>query len=187
MRPSTLVVFDGQSLNNIPSGGDMPAAVMNGRGVAWANVSISGQAWSTLAGSASKRCHPLATSHGTSVLILNGGQSDILNTGDDDTAATALADMESYADNARTAGFDTIIACTLPPSTSFDADDETQRLALNAAIRTSDSWDEVVDLAANEDLDDASDLTYYSDGLHWTAVAAAAAASSVGAVLDTVL
>lgn len=182
-------MFDGQSLNNYPLTGNSTwmAQVMAGRGVAWSNVSVSGFSWSALVPSASARRDPVLGHTSRCVLVLNGGTSDLLV--DHDTAAVALADMEAYADAARAAapGSLRVVACTIPPSTALSAPDEAQRLVLNPLILASDHWDAVVDLAAVPELADPADTDFYSDGTHWTAAGAAAAAGALDPVLTSQL
>lgn len=184
MRPGTQVVFDGQSLNNSPSSASYPAQLMSGRSVPWSNVAINGTAVDALAVTAPTRRDPVLAHSASSALVFVGGQSDLVL---DDSAATLLSDLESYAAAARAAGAGRIIMATIPPSTAYSGPQETERVAVNALIRASSAWDAVVDLASVAELSNPGDATYYADGLHWTAAGAAAAASSVGSTLDTVL
>lgn len=127
----------------------------------------------------------MAESSDRTVVLLNGGQQDIGS--ENDSAATVLADMESYADTRRAAGWDYVVAYTVPHSTGYTGPQETVRAALNAAILTSTHWDAVVDLAAIPSMQDASNLTYFSDGTHPTAAGALVMANATIPVLETLL
>lgn len=165
----TNVVFDGQSMNHIPQSGPYPAAVMDGLGVPWTISGVSGASWTTLASTVELRTHQYFKPYRNSILVLAGGSSDVSDSGDNDTGAQALADMEAYADAARAAGANYIIACTVTPANIMTGDGEAQRLILNTGILASNHWEAVVDVAAHPDLDNYSDTTYYSDGAHLTA------------------
>jgi hypothetical protein len=184
VRPGTHVVFDGQSLNNSPSATSFPAQLMSGRTVPWSNVAINGTAVDALATTAPARRDPVLQHTATSVLVFVGGQSDlVLN----DSAATLLADLESYATASRAAGADKIIMSTIPPSTGYTAPQEAVRVAVNPLILASSAFDAVIDLATATNLTDASNITYYADGLHWTTAGALAAATAAAPVLTSVL
>lgn len=145
----------------------------------WVTIAISGTAWSTLDNTLTARAAPLA-SYEQTVVVLVGGTSDLI---EGDTAATALADLESYVATYRTLGADRIIGTTVTPSSLFNAGMETQRVALNTATLASDVFDDVVDLAAIPELADNLDTDYYYDGTHWTAAGAQFAADAVAAAL----
>ena len=197
MRLDTLVVFDGQSLNNQPSAGaaSMPAKVMAGRGLPWCNVALGNRSWTVLASGgtgtspATVRLHPLARSYVRSILVMNGGATDIAGGAENDSGAQALADFEAYATAARTAGFDSIIGVTMTTAVVFaTGDDDEQRLIYNDGIRASATVDAVADVAAAPELADYTDTTYFDvDQTHWSAAGATVAAAIVGAALDVVL
>lgn len=112
------------------------------------------------------------------VLMIDcGGQTDISSViGLNLTAAAALTAMETYWDTAKAAGVDKIIACTLPKATAaaaYAGDDDTVRQTLNASIAASAHIDGVADIAALAHAGDPTNATYFSDGLHPTAVLAA--------------
>lgn len=185
MSPSPLVVVDGQSLNNIPdSASSYPSQMMVGRGIPWANVAINGAAFAALTTTATTRRDPVLASSRRSVIVLLGGEGDLVV---GISGATLYATMQAYAASARTAGARKVIACTIPPSTAFTGPQEAQRVIANNLILPSSSWDASVDLAANPQLSNAADATYYVDGTHWTAAGATVATGLVGPVLTTVL
>lgn len=189
-RPAHRVVFDGQSLNIVPSspaGVNYPARAMEGRPYPGNNVAISGTSWTVLATTVTTRRDVYATAADNTTLVLQGGQADVLA---DDTGATVMADIVSYAQSARTAGFDTVIATTMPPMTPWLSEDQETALAAFNTLLLADAggdFDYVVDLNATA-LGDNSDLTYYqADLIHWTAAGAQLAADTISSTLDTVL
>lgn len=171
-RADTVVVFDGQSLNNYPlTGLTFPYLIMNGRGLPWENVSFSGESWTALTGiDAGLRCDLIAKQYDHAVLVMTGGSSDLLL--ESDTPAQALADMAAYANARRAGGFDKIIGTTIPPgSLLFNSGNEADRLATNALIVANglDFLDYIVDICV-EPLLDYNDTDYWeADKNHWNA------------------
>lgn len=181
------MIFDGQSLNVTPLPPDLPfpnRVMESHEGMPWWNVAISGTSWTVLSTTAATRLHPKFVGSTPNVLVLLGGQSDIM---DGDSAATVLADMVAYADAARTAGADHIVACTLPPAALLTAPQDVVRLAVNDLILESEDFDSVADVAVIPELQDTGDLTYFYDGSHWTAVGADLAAAVVAPVVDAAI
>jgi lysophospholipase L1-like esterase len=80
------------------------------------------------------------------------------------SAATAYANIVSYCAALKSAGAEKVLLATVIPNGS----NESIRNALNASILAGDdSYDLVVELAADDRLNDHTDLTYYqSDGIH---------------------
>lgn len=183
MRPVEHVVFDGQSLIFAPAAGRGLAALVMDQlpPTSWSIVGLSGTTYATRATTVTARTDQHVVNAETPVLVDVGGQSDLLA---DLTAAQLLTAAESYANGRRTAGFDRIIGCTVPHSTQFSAGQNTQRLAYNPLLLASSAFDTVADLAAVPALQDASNTTYYSDGLHFTAAGAALAAAVIVAALE---
>ena len=187
-----IVVFDGQSLNLVPGALTTYCyKVMSGRGVPWRITAKSGipwignpTPWSDLSDDAATRTHPLAKAATQSVLVMCGGQSDLWA---DDTAATLYADGVTYANAARAAGFDWIIGTTITANSVNTAGQNTERQAHNVLLLAdaSNAFDDVVDLAANANLEDYN--TYTSDGVHWTGAATTIVASLLDPYLDAVL
>lgn len=165
---------------------------MAGRELPCEVPAISGKSWTVLSTTAAQRCHLIARQYEKSVLVLTGGTSDLMPVeanppGENDTGEQALADMEAYANAARAAGFDKIVALTVTPANWWDADWDVQRLVMNEGIRQSDAWEVVADVAADPRLQDPMDTDYYYDQLHWTAAGNAVAAEVVAPALDSVL
>lgn len=166
----------------------MPRKVMDGLGLAWQNVALNGKSWTVLATDAATRLNPTPKPYSKSVLVLLGGQSDLAETSENNSGAIALADMEAYADAARAAGFDTIVACTIPPAAMISSvDDEAQRVIFNQGIRDSTHWEAVADVGVHPLLQNFNDATYYVDTIHWTAAGATVAAGVIKPVLESVL
>lgn len=186
----TRVLFDGQSLNYSPpqvnGENTYPKQAMAGLDVSWETVAVSGISWTGLLTTDQTRLHPRMQVPKT-ILVLNGGQTDLGTDGD--SGATALADLESYVAAARAAALGEVhvIACTIPPGNMMTAGEETQRQAYNAGILTSDAFDAVADVGAIAQLQDYSNLTYFYDGLHWTAAGAALAAAVVKPLIEAAL
>jgi hypothetical protein len=156
-----VVVFDGQSLNRIPVP-DYPALAMAGiRGARAENIAVNGESWTVLAKDVQTRRDPLAD--GYAVLVMVGGTSDVTS-GDD--GPTMYGDMASYAESARDAGFDYIIAATIQPSTGATPAEDAARAEANRLLLADaeDAFDEVVDLAGTPGLDDPRGPAYY-DGI----------------------
>lgn len=186
---SGAVVFDGQSLNNYPAVPDnMPTLVLADLpGVPGLNISRDTTSWTDLVGSVAWRRNPKAHIGLTTILLMNGGTSDILG---GDTGATLYADEVSYANSARTAGYDLIVAVTLCPNVNNTGGMETARVDHNTLLLAdaSNAFDAVVDIANLPELDDPADLTYYlPSNPHWTAAGAAAAAGAIVPVVAGLL
>lgn len=170
-------VFDGQSLIYAPpTDRTWPDRYMADK-LYYAEsfrVGIQGTTFATRATTATTRVDPLlAPTDRRVVLISDGGTSDLLA---DLTSSQIITAMDSYHDARRTAGADYIAIPTVAPASTLTAGQETQRQALNAALIANPSAagaDEVVDLTGIAALQNPADTTYYYDGLHYTAVAAA--------------
>lgn len=102
------------------------------------------------------------------VLVSDGGTSDLLA---GLTSAQVLSAMDSYHDARRAAGADYIAIPTVVPNITMTAGQNTQRLALNAALLADPSAagaDLVVDVAALPSLQNAADTAAFYDGQHYT-------------------
>lgn len=198
------VVFDGQSHNNVPAPPvNMPTVVMKGLDIPWVNVAISGYGWGSgpsnnggLAGSASVRLWPQVRNRAgcTDILVMCGGQGDILNGSSDSggqTGAVVYQRAIDYADNARAAGFDLILITTSPPigpdvlGTGRPTPEEQQAIDdYNTLIlANSGDFDAVANISVPP-LNDATNLTYFQiDYTHFTAAGAQAAANIIKPVL----
>lgn len=169
----------------VPPGLNIPLQVVSGIDpINWSVPAVTATGYTARASTAASRTDWIARNGVPAVLIDCGGQTDLWQSGDNLTAAQTLTLMEAYHDARRAAGFDKTIMCTVPHSTIYDADGQTQRAALNAAIRTSSHWDAVADLAADARLSDATNLTYFeADQLHLKTAGAAVGAEHVRAAL----
>jgi hypothetical protein len=199
MRPTTLVCFDGQSRNNTPLTNPElapPSIAMAGRGLPWANVSINAWGWVLLTSNGlppTTRVDPLVKGYARTVLVMYGGEGDMgAFTGH--TAAQAVVDAETYADARRAAGWDIIIGCTWAPAPGLVAtvSDADRTGVVNPGLLASDSFDYVVDLAADPRLAVTEDIFFDADTdpedyLHYTVAGAAIAGEIIGTTLDTAL
>lgn len=182
-------VFDGQSLNFAPLATNYPRTTMaNFPAVPWNNIGVAGTSWTVLGNTALQRTDRWAAKSNFSVLIMCGGTSDILAPESND-GPTVYSDMVGYGNARRAAGFDYVIATTITPDTAMTGTENTNRVNANALILgdASAAFDVKVDFAGNASLSDASNATYYTDGLHWTTAGAAVAASMMTPVLTTLL
>lgn len=185
--PRNRVVFDGQSLNLLPIGSRWPSLAMARRGEHWNNQSNGSTSWTSLHKRAPQIVYPLAALASNAVLVLGiGGETDLMD--ESDSGATVYADLVAYSAAAKTAGFDKVLGLTIPPSTAFTSPQNTARLNANTLILAdaSGAFDAKVDVSVAP-LDDASNTTYYSDGLHLTAAGALAVADLVLPVLLALL
>lgn len=172
------VVWDGQSVLLTPDDQQrfmVPWRTMLGVGVPHQVVAVPGKGWEApdggLTADAPERLWRQARNRaGTiDVLVINGGQSDILNGA---SGATTHARAVTYCDAARAAGFAAVLATTMPPLApsivggAWIAPFE----AHNALMLADGSWDAVVDLW--QDPAWGGDPANLPDGLHPSATAA---------------
>lgn len=181
------LVFDGQSFCHVPLPTLPQIVTALLKPHSWAVVGISSTTYATRTATAASRTDRHVVNGSRQVLVDIGGQSDLLG---GLTAAQILSAAESYADGRRTAGFDLIVGCTVPPIQqttgvwgTYTAAMETQRVAYNPLLKASSHFDAVADIAAIVQLADPSDTTYFSDGLHPTL----AGANPIGAVIVAAL
>lgn len=102
------------------------------------------------------------------------------------SAASILADLQTYASDRQTTGWQ-ILVCTITPQSGITGAEETERTTLNSDIITNTgSWhDGSIDLAGNANLDDETDTTYYNgDQVHMTAAGYGVVASLVNAAIN---
>lgn len=183
-RSEVAVIFDGQSLNLYPDVG-YPERLMQGRGISYSVVAVDGRSWRALALDADDRVLSHADDANTTILVMNGGTSNI-DSGQ--SAVDYYSDEVAYASAARAAGFDLVIVTTLPTSSTFEPAEERARQDANR-LKLEDpeeAFDAVADLAAHPLLAKEQDGGYI-DGIHWTDAGAQAAAEVVAPVLDRLL
>lgn len=186
------ILFDGQSLNFAPFPGPVegtyPGLTMTSLPYMWWNVGWSGRSWTVLLNGdpsvgllpAVDRYHEHGVSGQPVIAVLNGGQSDILAP-ESQTAAAAYADLITYCNAIRPA-CDQIIVTTMGPMTAgFAGFDPTTAInAYNTLVRAGNpAYDAYVDLAVVPGLMNASDLSAYTDGAHYTSASATLAAGAV--------
>lgn len=189
VRPAEYLVFDGQSLNIQPAAGITYPVALTQRLTPgpFTVVGLGGTTYAQRATTAATRVDPLHQMAARSVWIDQGGQSDILA---DMTAAQVVAGMESYANARRAAGFSVLVGSTLPDmvtgSVTVTPAQHAVLQQVNALVRISSVFDAIADLAADPRLADASNTTFFSDGLHPTTAGAAAMADVFEAAFATV-
>jgi hypothetical protein len=187
------VIFDGQSLNLLPGGyrgaTSYPGQTMasfSSSVAAWDVTAVGSASWTALGQepiAASHRLFPYADMAPFTVLVMCGGTRDIL---EHDSGATVYADMESYADAARAAGFDYVIGTTITDSAIFGAAMDAARADANTAILADagDAFDAVVDFGGNASLN-ANILA--NDGTHPDEAGAGIMAGLMATALDAVI
>lgn len=194
------IVFDGQSLCNVPvAPHNMPTYLMNNRFIPWVNVAISGNGWLDLAATAESRLFPYARNRSgcTDILIMCGGQGDILNGPPDgqQTGAVAYARAIDYSNAARAAGFNYVFITTMSAigpdvlGTGRPSPTEAQGMQdyNTLVLANSGGFDAVADISLPP-LDDATDMEYFAlDRTHYVAAGAKAAADLMAPALDDLL
>ena len=190
-RPARRVIFDGQSLPLVPATATLafPARVMSGRGVPWTVTAVGASSWTAFSCSAAAtRTHIYGPMADRSILVMAGGTTDLT---DGDTGAQAFADAISYADAARTAGFDRVIALTIPPSTALLNTEplETARTDHNTLMvaDAGSDFDAIVDLSDDPDFEDATSTYFSVDETHFSIKGARAAARLLAPHIETAL
>ena len=198
------IVFDGQSHNRwppaeLPPGtpwadgiGPYPNRLMRlvhatGAVIPWHNAAEGGHGWGDLALDAATRLHPQARNlvDCLDILIMSGGQGDIYN--DFCTGAQVYDRAVAYAEAARAAGFDLVLATTMPafgPGGSIDpTPDMLQARIDHNTLLMADAegaFDVVIDWHTHPVLADATDLTWWeADRVHMKPATADLAASLV--------
>lgn len=155
---------------------------MTGRSEPWSLVLVGGTTYPDRLATAPHKIDGQLRAHTDATIIDNGGYSDI----EDDavSAATLLTRHQTYVAARKAAGCSRYVASTLPDNTTLSAPEKVVMEDFNDLLRAADHYDDLVDLAAVPELSDASNTTYFSDGLHFTAAGAAIAADAITAVLD---
>lgn len=119
------------------------------------------------------------------VLFLFAGTNDIAS---GTTAATCETNLQTYANDAKPAGFKVVLFCILP-RTTLTGPQETERQTFNTWLRA--NWatygDALVDYATDGSgrLNDASNTTYFADGIHPNDAGAAVLAAIVQTAVNT--
>lgn len=173
-HPDQMIVFTGQSLLNVYNQALVTEIMAGISDVPYKNRGIAGGSWTALLNGgggiifpADEYTWPYFIGE-SNLLVLLGGTSDILFEGN--TGAQTYADLVTFAEAARAAGADKVIAGTIPPTTQFNPTMEGYRVAHNALLMGAEGaadFDGVFDVSVAP-LNDATNATYYPDGLHWS-------------------
>ena len=102
-------------------------------------------------------------------------------------AQDILAEMETYWSARKAAGYDLVVAVTVPDATMFTSAANRERAALNDMIRWSTVADAVADIAALAEMQDATNKTYFGDGIHITSATTTLIEPVVTAAIEGVL
>lgn len=167
----SLVIFDGDSLTASATGGGTPypshvaLELVNAMPI---NVGVGGQSLVDMNADAATEVDTKFASEVTSVVCAWGGTNDLTLVTDPD-GPTIYGRYTTYCNARRSAGFD-VVAFTLTPRTGLTTSRQTALDYFNTQVRA--NWatfaDRLLDVAAIPELDDATDATYYADGLHQT-------------------
>lgn len=183
------ITYDGQSLLLAPSGGPFApdyvaaALVHPFRSV---NTAVLGTTYTQRSVDVATRTDIyVAKVGGVRNYVDCGGSSDLANGA---TSTALIAAAETYWNARKTAGFNKVVVCTVPPAAIIMGGAETQRVAYNIAVRASAVPNALADLAADSRLQDINDATYFQtiDKTHPTAAGAQVVASLIAAALATV-
>ena len=176
LSPKTLLAFEGQSLMNIPADGGLAVVLppLLSTDTYPVNGCINGTSMDTRSSSVASRIDQHAPRYTTSVCIFSNGQAEIQA---DDSGESIQAEEETYAAARRSAGFDYVIASTMPPliveespgEYGITAEQEIERLAYNAALRASNAYDAIIDLDADPLFSTWTTAGYNVDGAHFSA------------------
>lgn len=144
-------------------------------------VASNGKTLATIVSGSAADFDPFLTEHSAFTnhnAILMAGINDIAGGA---TAASVQSNISTYVSDRTTAGWDAVYVCTILPSTTLTAGEETVRNDVNAWIRANVT--NYIDTAGDPRLDDATDATYYSDGTHQTQAGAAVVAELMHAAV----
>ncbi len=190
------VVFDGQSMLTVPAApNDAATLAMAGLGIPWHNAAEAGSGWYEHVLDTDIHLVPQARA-GTDVLILWGGQGDILDEapGGQQTGAVTYGRLIAYAEAAAVAGFDAFLVVTCPVigpdvlGTGRPTESEATALAEYNALIVSELPAEIVVRCDTAPFDDATNTDVFDvDRTHLTPAGAALAAGRIRSALLALL
>lgn len=167
----SLVIFDGDSLTASATGGGtaypshVAVSLVNAMPI---NVGVGGQSLVDMNADAVTEVDTKFSAAVTSVVCAWGGTNDLTLVTDPDGPAV-YGRYVTYCTARQAAGFQ-VVAFTLTPRTGLSASRQTALDYFNTQLRA--NWatyaDVLLDVGALPELDDATDVTYYADGLHQT-------------------
>jgi lysophospholipase L1-like esterase len=193
-RATKVVAFDGNSLvrgTGSTNEQGLPPQVCDLLGSAWVapNLGIPSQTTAQLATDAATRTDPMFAANASAakrVLVFWEGTNSLFFGA---SAATAIADLKSYCQARRAAGWYVVTSTVLPRQDvgvpgSFEAD----RATVNAEIRNGANlgvyWDAVADVAASASLTNPADgVNFAGDKVHLTNTGYGVAAAIVAPVV----
>jgi lysophospholipase L1-like esterase len=169
----------------LSGGQDYPSQLRTSLGSTWQvfNSGHSGETTPQLSANFASYVQSHYTAVATrNILVVNEVGNDLIGGASE---ATALANMRALIAQGRAAGWRVYFATTTPRTVpNFTAGQQTAASNINAFFRNNASErDGLIDWAANANLSDPANLTYYQDGVHPTAAGAVILASLVFSAL----
>jgi lysophospholipase L1-like esterase len=185
LSQSGLLVCDGNSMTSgfgLAAGQDYPAqlAALIGPGWTVVNLGVSGQTTEAMSADAVAQVDSLFSASRAHNFALAWEATNDAFFGAN--AANTIAHLKTYCAGRKAAGFTVGVLTVLPRSeVGTPGDFETTRATVNTEIRNPGnlgvSWDAVIDVAAEPNLQDETDPIYFQDLVHPTADGAAIVAS----------
>lgn len=124
-------------------------------------------------------------SRAKNIVVFQEGTNSITNSV---SGAATYASFVTYAQARRAVGWK-VLWCNCPPSTGITAGKETERLALNALLAANVGTytdGPLIDFTTGH-FSDPTNVTYYTDGTHWTVALQAEAAALVATAVSALL
>lgn len=179
---------DGNSIATFPNAADCyPTQLLASTGWTGLNKAVPSTPWGQLDDTFPVRCAPYMKAGLVPVYGMVGGIADVQLGA---SAAVIYTRVKAMATLARAAGGAStlVIASTITPYDLLSAPLETVRLDANTLLLADAdvAFDAVVDLCAAP-MDDPTNTTYYSDGLHPTTVGAGLIATRMAAAVTPLL
>lgn len=174
VNAADVIVFDGQSLNLVPSATTSFPFKTMATGIThthWHVAAVSGTTWLERTPRASVLVDKLwltVPTSGVATLYDTGGTKNIAN---NMNAADTFAQAAAYWAARRSAGYGLIVASTLSPTSGFNAGQLSEMADFNDLLRAAVG----TEIDALADLDTIPELvlpfpntTYYPDGVHYS-------------------
>jgi lysophospholipase L1-like esterase len=194
-RNGTNLVVTGQSINVVPLGNCWGYQLQSALSAAGHVVGFDNYSWggTTFAerGDIQTELQELVFGFKKNILFIWGGHSDAQ---DGRTGQQIYDDKGTLANTARdTYGYDAVIALTIPDSLWIAGSEKTEYLTNQNVLLLDDVnqgtpyFDAVVDIYGETEMQDASNSTYFVDGVHFTSAGAQVVSDKVEAMIGSYL